>query len=431
MHTPPMQPDSGAAKPSAQMVERRTAKAYVAPIEAPVAGRLQSLLMRLGTLVLGSDRAMRLGLAGQLASAAVYAMCCAVAFLGADAGLTKPNFPQSLTVVFAVLALSFYAAVRSGWSVRFKDPSLLLPQMLSALLAITYAYTQIVPQQRGAVFLVITLVVVFGMYSLSPRQAIVVGVCAAGFLGGTTLVMSHIDPAFYPPHYEILRFELLAGTLPALTFTAHLIAAYRRSLSQQRRELRATLERLQQLATRDALTGLVNRRHMQEMLEQACAVDRESPQAQHSNSAIEPAFCVALIDLDHFKRINDMYGHHVGDEVLQGFGKTAQSALRTSDVIARWGGEEFLIFFPESSVAEARAALERLNELLVDQQLAVQVPELRVRFSAGLAAHSLRRPLDHTLERADRALYRAKSEGRNRSLVARDTVMSESEGVVV
>jgi diguanylate cyclase (GGDEF)-like protein len=95
-------------------------------------------------------------------------------------------------------------------------------------------------------------------------------------------------------------------------------------------------------------------------------------------------------------------------------------------VIARWGGEEFLILFAHTSLSQARASLQQLNEALTQEQLSAGVPELRVRFSAGLAAHTLCNSLAQTLERADTALYRAKSEGRNRSLDAVDCVAKDA-----
>ena len=151
---------------------------------------------------------------------------------------------------------------------------------------------------------------------------------------------------------------------------------------------------MQELATRDSLTGLINRRHMQELL------DLEYKRQDRSGSA----FCVANIDLDHFKQINDTHGHHVGDEVLVSFARERAEVLRNADVMARWGGEEFLILFPETRADQALAALDQRREHISSRTMTDTVPELVVTFSAGLAEHGGGQP--------------AKSGGRNRCALA-------------
>lgn len=372
----------------------------------------------IGHLLLGSEPLMRKRVAGTLLAIAVYVVCCMLAFFGAAHGLAREGFGERMLLITVLPQIAFYALVRSGWTTHLPDPGLILAQMLFALGAITFAYAMVTPHERGAVLMVIAVLVVFGTYSLTPRQAVGFGLAVAGVLGSTIAVMTHLDPSYYPWHYELIRFELLAGTLPALTVTSRFIAHWRVRLVQQKRELKAALERVQQLATRDTLTGLINRRHMQELLEQEW----------QRQQRLGVPFTVALIDLDHFKRINDQHGHRVGDDVLRHFAHTAGAALRNTDVIARWGGEEFLILFQDASPAHAHACLQRLTETLSTLSVSTQIPELRVHFSAGVAQHRLGRSLDYTLERADRALYMAKAAGRNRSQIARDSTTPASLG---
>ncbi len=364
-------------------------------------------------LMLGSEPKMRRRLGRILLSISVYVVCCALAFFAVANGLARAGFAERLLIATVVMEGAFYALVRSGWSARLRDPGLVMAQITCALAAVTYSYAMVVPEHRGSVLIIIAVIVMFGMYTLSPRQAVAVGVMAAGFLGAAMTVLTQLDPAYYPWRLELIRFELLAGTLPALTLTGHFIAGWRTRLLQQKQELRIALERVQELATRDTLTGLVNRRHMQDLLEQEW----------QRQERLGVAFAVATIDLDYFKRINDEHGHRVGDEVLQHFARAANGVLRTTDVIARWGGEEFLILFPDSNVMQAQACLQRLTEVLSTQQVCEKVPELRVHFSAGVAQHHHGRALDQTLERADRALYMAKAAGRNRSQTARDSTV--------
>jgi len=173
--------------------------------------------------------------------------------------------------------------------------------------------------------------------------------------------------------------------------------------------LAATTSQVTQAMRIDPLTGLCNRQHMQVLMEQE----------RQRHTRLGKAFCIALIDLDHFKVINDSYGHGVGDEVLAGFARTATAVWRGTDVIARWGGEEFLVLLPDVDAAEsALRGAERLRTALDGATLCLGQPALRIGFSAGLACHTEHETLASMLERADRALYEAKAQGRGRCVVA-------------
>ena len=127
---------------------------------------------------------------------------------------------------------------------------------------------------------------------------------------------------------------------------------------------------------------------------------------------------MALIDLDHFKRVNDTHGHGAGDRVLQRFAAVATEVLRETDVMARWGGEEFLVLFPAARADQALPGLQRLRARMAQEACLPQQPALRVSFSAGLAEHRTDELTGQTLERADRALYAAKSGGRDQVRLA-------------
>jgi diguanylate cyclase len=275
-------------------------------------------------------------------------------------------------------------------------------------LAISFGYTAAGPHDRGVVLVLVALVMVFGMYTHTPRHSVIMGGLAILMLGMCMGVLAHQDPTYYPPDLELLRFELMMGTFPSMAFCAHALSSWRNRLKDQRTQLRETLARVEDMATRDALTGLYNRRFMQDRLDDC--IRRYDRYGEH--------FTIALVDLDHFKRINDQYGHRAGDQALMAFGSAAMLVLRESDIVARWGGEEFIFLLPNTTAAKGQVALERLRTALADAVVSPQWPELRVRFSAGLAVHDRAAGLQHTLERADQALYRAKQAGRNRDEVA-------------
>ncbi|ATJ81515.1 GGDEF domain-containing protein [Halomonas beimenensis] len=160
--------------------------------------------------------------------------------------------------------------------------------------------------------------------------------------------------------------------------------------------------RLEFLARHDELTGLLNRRAG------LARLDEEIARTHRHDIPL----CVAICDLDHFKQINDRHGHGVGDEALAAVAEVMQSELRRYDVLARLGGEEFLVILPGATLSEAERSIERLRRRLVETRLAS--PGLSLTLSAGLAALKEGDAGDALLERADRALYRAKREGRNR-----------------
>jgi diguanylate cyclase (GGDEF)-like protein len=179
---------------------------------------------------------------------------------------------------------------------------------------------------------------------------------------------------------------------------------------------------LMRLATEDNLTGMPNRGRTVELataaLEAAAAQNRP--------------LTVAIIDLDHFKTINDRCGHAAGDYVLREFARVSRGSLRAGDILGRWGGEEFLLILPDTSLDAALASVERLRVLA----LAIQVPSstaddpMRVTFSAGLATTAEgARSLDEIIARADAALYEAKHEGRDLVRIDRESYQTASTGV--
>lgn len=363
---------------------------------------------RLVKLIFGPDRATRARTGVILLCALMYAICCSAAFYAAEVGMMRDFAPKLLLATTIPCYTAFYVMVRTGRTRTMRDPNLMIPQQSFSLLAIAFAYTAIGPHDRGLVMVLIALVMVFGMYTHQPRQAAFAGVLAMVLLAMCMGVLSHIDPVYYPPTLELLRFELMIGTLPPLILAAYQISAWRNRLAQQRSELRDTLEKVQALASRDALTGLYNRRHMQDRL-----VDSAKRHERYGER-----FTIVLVDLDHFKRINDVHGHRVGDEALMAFASAATLALRESDTVGRWGGEEFLFILPNTSPTKALVALDRLRAALQHCSISSRVPGLRVAFSAGVAQHDLAAPVHRTLERADHSLYQAKAAGRNRSLVS-------------
>ncbi|MFW2388166.1 MAG: diguanylate cyclase [Polyangiales bacterium] len=167
------------------------------------------------------------------------------------------------------------------------------------------------------------------------------------------------------------------------------------------------VEETQLLALTDGLTGLYNRRHASKRLEEEIA------RARRNNTGL----CVAMCDVDHFKAINDEFGHAAGDQVLQQIAKSLTEYVRRNDIVSRWGGEEFLVIFSEIKLAAARIVAERLRGRLANTPQADHGPD-SISVSIGLAMLRPGISADVLIEQADQALYRAKARGRNRVEVA-------------
>jgi len=201
---------------------------------------------------------------------------------------------------------------------------------------------------------------------------------------------------------------IISGSLAVLLLTAMLMGARR-----HRRQLAA-------LANIDSLTGLPNRRHTAQLIEAAL---------ERAGRASEP-LTIALIDLDHFKAINDLGGHAGGDQVLREFARLARTTLRATDTFGRWGGEEFLVAMPGTTLDVALAVVERVRTVALTIEVPGRGEGMRLSMSAGLAvSESQPRSLEALVARADVALYRAKDDGRNIVRIDQASIDAASSGV--
>jgi diguanylate cyclase (GGDEF)-like protein len=178
---------------------------------------------------------------------------------------------------------------------------------------------------------------------------------------------------------------------------------------------RSYRHQLIKLASQDGLTGLANRRRTAEFASAALA----------EATATSRPLSIAIIDLDHFKVINDRCGHATGDHVLTEFARVGRESIRPADVLGRWGGEEFLLVMPDTTLEASIATLERMRTLMFGINLPASGAGMRVSLSAGVAISPRHgRSLDEMVARADSALYVAKNEGRDLVRVADDNHLS-------
>lgn len=172
-------------------------------------------------------------------------------------------------------------------------------------------------------------------------------------------------------------------------------------IAQRTQQLEAKNAELRRLSSTDALTGLSNRLRLDQFFERVLGVARR----------YQRPFSVVLMDLDHFKRVNDTWGHPAGDEVLIKVGEMLRKAVREVDIAGRWGGEEFVVILPETTVEQACIVADKLRHEVLELNV---LPVTELSSSFGVAEHQAGDSVEKLIGRADAALYRAKEKGRNR-----------------
>ena len=183
----------------------------------------------------------------------------------------------------------------------------------------------------------------------------------------------------------------------------HLSREQVRHSEQDLANLRTELERVRLLIHADPLTGALNRRGL------SAAFSRESARADRHGATL----CLAMLDLDNFKEVNDIYGHQAGDNVLLHLVNLAHETLRPSDVIARYGGEEFVILLPSTGLGSGGETIRRLQRNLAKSPYQHHGQPVLITFSAGVALRKQNETEVDLIERADESMYRAKSALKN------------------
>ncbi|CAD5105979.1 GGDEF domain-containing protein [Zestomonas carbonaria] len=340
---------------------------------------------------------------------ATYGLALLLFWLAVLAGLFRASLATATlyTVLVAVSQLVFFALFASGYNRRFQDASLTEPQVLVALVWLTHLLA-LLDSFRGPLLVFYVVILMFGVFQLPPRVFVRCAALAfAGFVG-MNLWEAWAGVLADPP-LALLEVCVLLLVLVWLSLFASYVQSLRQRMRQRRfalqahqDTLRGMMRQLEDLVATDELTGLFNRRHFLRLAEREQA--NLEPGKQHG---------LALIDLDHFKQINDQHGHASGDRVLQTFAAVARACLRDGDILARYGGEEFVLLLPDTDADQFTACCERLREAFANAEpVGVAVDCLSL--SVGMTLLVPGDDLDDALQRADQALYRAKRSGRNR-----------------
>lgn len=316
-------------------------------------------------------------------------------------GYVQASTLQALSGLVVAVPLVFLLLFRKQWNLKFHEKRLKLPIVVCALASMLWlVYLDPAMQMLLVPFTFVTLA--YGMYRISRNVAFLL---ALSVVVGYALVMAmHAfergNPALLK--LEFMHFLALAAALPGFVYLTGKVPLLHLVLNKASRKIR-TIEADAQL---DPLLCCYNRRYIVAALEE---------QKQLADETGQP-LCIAIIDLDHFKRINDEMGHLGGDEVLRTFSRVAQQSVRDEDIFGRYGGEEFLLIFPGTSLLPALNTCERVRSQVETHPWGANM-RCRVSVSIGVTQYVQGESVLEFFSRADTATYLAKEGGRNQVVV--------------
>ena len=338
-----------------------------------------------------------------LAVLLIFLLCTAMLWIEMPHPERQHAYAVALTVFVIGGAAAFVLLTRLRRRLGLSVAQLASWQGYHAIISIMGGYP-VTPPVRGALLILLIVVVVFCSFSLDRNGAARMAGFGITFMGSVMLYLTMTDPATFMGNHEFVHFSIASSMLLVVSYLANRLNYLRSKLASQKADLLKALEQIQTMAAQDELTSLPNRRCMSELL----AVEERRHRMRNAR------LCVALLDIDFFKRINDTYGHHVGDEVLKGFSSEFMQCLRSTDVLARWGGEEFLLLMTETDLETAARVLQRIQSTLPNLYIGSLDTDLRVTFSAGVTELTADQTIGEAIGKADLAMYRAKAAGRNR-----------------
>ncbi|HET7200634.1 MAG TPA: EAL domain-containing protein [Burkholderiales bacterium] len=338
-----------------------------------------------------------------LLASAAYTVCVPLLAVAHALGLIARGPALLVGALMIAANLLLYAMLRSGLNLKFGDPSLTRLQVLVANALLMFAVYSF-DQGRGIVLNLSFVVLTFGVFRFTTREF---ARTTLQILAGYALVINllmYLKPETVNVYHEWFQWVGLAAVLPLFAAIGGRISRLRERLRASNEQLRSALGSVRQMATHDHLTGLPNRVLFNEELQRAIA------RAERHKRPVTLFF----MDLDRFKNINDTLGHQFGDRVLQETAKRLSGCVREGDIIARFGGDEFVLLVEELGDPATLADIARKLLSAVSDLGSIDGQDLAVSLSIGICAFPADgRDAQALLAGADIAMYRAKDQGRN------------------
>jgi len=332
-----------------------------------------------------------------------YAMIFLLGYFGAWLGLVEYQHLNYLLIAIVSVQFVFYAVLRSSLNLRLSDPSMTEMQMYAATLFLMYM--MYFAYNVSSVYMVVYLMVfVFGIFILDTRKFLRITAFSLATYGLTICLLYQFKAQGISFKVELLKWMALAVLLTCFSFIGGYISTIRQNLRKSHRKLEEAMATIREMAIRDDLTGLLNRRRLMELLE---AEIKRAVRSGH-------LFSLIMMDIDCFKKINDTYGHSVGDAVIKEVAAITLDTLRTTDYCGRYGGDEFILVLTQTTREGATAYAERIRSRIAGTEHPEWGRDFHLTVSIGITEYNIREDQAKTISRADDALYRAKRSGRNR-----------------
>ena len=334
--------------------------------------------------------------------AGVAGVCALTMALAALLDVVPDRVAVEACVLLAVVTAAFYGLLASGRTLRLADPSLAMAQIASLYVLLGWLTWRSggTPAALSVLYLVVTL---YGILRLDAGRLVIV--CAIALvLHGVAIFMLVDSGARLSMGATWTQYGALVLGMLWSAWAATSVSRLRERVADTHGRLIEAEATAQDRATRDALTGTYGRPMLAESLE------REAARASRTSNAL----CVARVDLDRMRAVNEKFGNEAGDAVIARFAQVATRVARDVDTFGRWGGKAFLIIMPDTGYDKAIIGAERLRAAIEKEMFPEASEDWRITCSAGLAQYRNGEPLARVLERAEAALSYAKAAGRNR-----------------
>ncbi|MFO7860554.1 MAG: diguanylate cyclase [Desulfosalsimonas sp.] len=320
-------------------------------------------------------------------------------------GLLPEKVIYHVAAAVLLINITILMLIHTNLNLKFRDPSMTAAHIAVSSIPTLYVMYFLEHGHARSIFMIILVVaMIYGILELNTRRFLMACLWIFSLYCIMLLALWHKKPESLDWSLELIQMAAFFLTLLSMSIVGGYISNLREKLRSRNQELQKAIEKINILVSIDPLTEVSNRRRLFEVL----------TQETNRCSRGETPFSICLLDIDHFKQVNDTYGHMAGDEILCNIASSISEDIRNIDAFGRYGGEEFLLVLPRTPIAGAGVKAEKVRSQVAGLRFPDISEDLSVTVSIGVAQYRPPEDIDATLLRADRALYAAKESGRNR-----------------
>lgn len=336
---------------------------------------------------------------------ATYLVPVSLVLLCWSQGLLPEKVIYHLAVMVLVINITILLLIHTNLNLKFRDPSMTAVHIAVSSIPTLYVMYFLEHGHARSIFMMILVVaVIYGIMELTTRRFLMACLWIFSLYCIMVFALWQKKPEVLDLSLELIQMAAFILVLISMSVIGGYISNLRQTLRSRNQELRNALEKIEQLVNLDPLTGVSNRRRL---------FDALSQETNRFSRGHIP-FSVCLLDIDHFKKVNDNHGHLAGDEVLRRTACSISENMRSFDSFGRYGGEEFLFILPQTRLYGAAIKAEKIRRQVESLKFPDISKNLTITVSIGVAQYRRNEDIDATLLRADRAMYAAKEKGRNR-----------------